>query len=107
VGIQNAISSGYIPNYATASALPALARDGQIAVVLDTDTIYVFDAGGSSWVASAGGSSVDNFSYKRIASSKIVTVPDGQQMIVASASIEISGELVLNGDGELFLLEAF
>lgn len=108
MGIQNAISSGYIPTYATSSALPALARDGQLAVVLDTDTIYIFDAGGSTWVASAGGSpGQDNFSYKRIAESNTVTIPDGQQMIVVSGSIEIAGTLSINGDGELFLLEAF
>ena len=53
------------------------------------------------------GATPDNFSYKKIATANTVTIPDNQQMIVASASIEISGELVLDGEGELFLLEAF
>lgn len=99
MGIQNAISSGSIPTYSTISAFPALAKDGQVAVALDTDALYVFDGTSSTWVTSS--STPDNFSYKVIASATSVTIPINQQMIVID-SITVDGTLITNG--ELYLL---
>ena len=69
------------------------------------------DLGGATVVyqtvtGSGGAGGPDNFSYRRIPELKVVTVPDAQQMIVATDDFIVSGELVLDGDGELFLLEA-
>lgn len=55
--------------------------------------------------AIGGGGGASNFSFKRIAESTIVTIPDAQQMIVIVDDFIIEGELILAGDGELFLLE--
>lgn len=49
-------SPSYKDSVATASALPTLNNiDGDVRVVLDTSTIYVWSASGDNWVASGGG----------------------------------------------------
>lgn len=48
---------GGVPRYATVSALPATPADGDVAIVIDTDTLYVYN--GTSWVILAvGGATV-------------------------------------------------
>ncbi len=44
-------SSGQLPKYADFASLPASASDGDVAVVLDTNTIYMYDSGSMTWVA--------------------------------------------------------
>lgn len=45
-------ANGITP-YATFASLPATAADGTAAVTLDTDVIYIFNAGSSTWIAVA------------------------------------------------------
>lgn len=40
-----------VATYPTAADLPASASDGALAVTLDTDTLYVFNSGTSTWLA--------------------------------------------------------
>lgn len=43
-----------ISKYATAAALPAVAADGDIAIVLDTNNLYSYDTGVAGWVIIGG-----------------------------------------------------
>lgn len=47
---------------------------------------------------SSSSSSVDNFSYKTIASGVTVTIPQYQQMIVFGGKVIITGVLKIDGD---------
>jgi hypothetical protein len=100
MGLQSAVPSGLVPTYTTFGNLPLDARDGAVAVTLDTNIIYVFDRPTLTWVTQAAGQ--ENFSYKRIPLAQTVTIPVNQQMIVIN-DITIEGTLVENG--ELFILE--
>lgn len=77
---------------------------GEISVVVglawDTDRLVV-QIGNSAQEDSGP----DNFSYKRIPLTETIIISDAQQMIVVASSIPIDGSLVIEGDGELFLLE--
>ncbi len=44
-----ATSSGGVTAYANAAALPLTAVDGTLAVTIDTDSLYIYDAGTASW----------------------------------------------------------
>lgn len=48
-------SGGSIPTYATASSLPATATDGSLAIVLDTDSLYIFDGTSQTWMLIGSG----------------------------------------------------
>jgi hypothetical protein len=43
-----------ITKYATVSALPGVANDGDLAITLDTDNIYAFNTGTNSWILIGG-----------------------------------------------------
>jgi hypothetical protein len=60
-------SSG-IPTYANAAALPSSAADGTQAVTLDTHTIYVYNAGTSTWQPVSGSSTPFHTEYHTITS---------------------------------------
>ncbi len=47
-------SSSGVPTYATAAALPALATDGALGVVLDADQLWEFDGATNTWVLIGG-----------------------------------------------------
>lgn len=47
-------SGGGVPTYANATALPATATDGSLAVTLDTDKLYVFDGNTVTWLVIGG-----------------------------------------------------
>lgn len=50
-------STSAVPTYANFASLPASADDGAVAVTLDTDSIYVFNAATNSWKLVGSGSS--------------------------------------------------
>ncbi len=47
---------GSLPTFANFAALPPLATDGDTAVTLDSDTIYVFNLATTTWIPTAGAS---------------------------------------------------
>lgn len=51
-------SNSAIPTYASFAALPALANDGSAAITLDTDTLYIYNAGTTTWLPVATPGSV-------------------------------------------------
>jgi len=56
-------SGSGVQAYANFAALPAGQPDGTVAVTLDTNSIYVYDAGTLTWVLSSGASSPDTYAY--------------------------------------------
>ncbi len=51
-------NSGGVATYATFTDLPAIASNGTLALTLDTDVLYAYNTGSSSWVALGGATSV-------------------------------------------------
>lgn len=51
-------STGGIPKYATFTDLPVTASDGTVAITLDTDTLYAYNASSMMWLALGGSTSV-------------------------------------------------
>lgn len=104
MGIQNAIPSGAIPTYSTFSALPASAKDGQVAVLIDTNSLVVYDDATSTWIPSSGaGSGAESFSFNKIETTGTLTIPVNQQMLVFQAMLN-DGTLINNG--AIVILEA-
>lgn len=76
-----------IPTYATASDLPTTASDGQVAVVLDTDTLYIFNAESSTWIAVGGSTTVLSIgAIDSVSPSANGAVITGNDLVMQSAS---------------------
>lgn len=97
----NSASRGVLPTFADYASLPQAAKDGAVAVTLDTNSLYVFDLTTMTWISQSSGQ--DNFSYNQVALSESITIPLGQQMIVFQ-KVENTGTIVNNG--EIVVLEA-
>ena len=84
---------GGVPTYATAVDLPASAQDGALAITLDTDTLYVYNAGMMTWLAI--GTPGDVLSVGMIdsngASANGASINASSQLIMQSASATVPG----------------
>jgi trimeric autotransporter adhesin len=81
------------PTYANSAALPTVAQDGSIALVLNTHTLYTYNAGLSSWVAIA--TPGDVLAVGTIdsngASANGASINVASQLIMQSASATVPG----------------
>lgn len=57
------------------ASLPPLARDGAVAVTLDTDSLWVFDAGTTTWVAAGGGGGTGSEDFPKLITTVQLGVP--------------------------------
>jgi hypothetical protein len=73
-------ASGGVVKYATASALPAVGVDGDMAIVLDTDLLYEYDADTAAWII-VGGNDV------------LLTVSDTNSIDLTSSSNNLSADV--------------
>jgi hypothetical protein len=98
-----------VPTYATAASLPATASDGSLALTLDTDILYAFNSGSSSWVIIGGpGATLSVGAIDSQTASANGAVIASDQLIMQSASATrpglvnnttqtLSGNKTLNG----------
>ena len=83
---------GGIATYATFSLFPASAPDGSAAIALDTDTLYIFNAGSMTWIPVASPSAVLNIGTIDTPSASANGAHiSGNSLIMQSASASVPG----------------
>lgn len=81
-----------ITTYSTLSAFPATATDGAAAVALDTDDIYIYNAGSTSWILVGGpGAVLGVGTIDSTTASANGAAVSANQLIMQSASATVPG----------------